>query len=323
MGYSAILLVGGFGTRLHPLTKRTPKPMLSVAGVPFLEHQIVQARDAGISEIVLATSFLAETFEPYFGDGSRFDIAIRYAVEEHALGTAGAIKNASKQLTGSGPVVIFNGDVLSAHNLQSQISFHQESEAAVTLYLTSVADARAYGAVELDENKRVLAFNEKMENPPTNTINAGCYIFSREIFDEIPEGKVVSVEREIFPKLLAAGVIVMGYVDEAYWLDIGTPQALLKASQDLVTGVIYSSATPIHEGEFLVLDNSQIAESATLDRGTVIGSGSIVESNSYLSGCIIGSGVKVNGDCTLINCFVADNYEIPAGTIAEFSFFNY
>ena len=323
MGYSAILLVGGFGTRLHPLTKSTPKPMLKVAGVPFLEHQIVQARRAGISEIVLATSFMAETFEPHFGDGSRFGITIRYAVETSALGTGGAIKNASQLLTGTGPVIIFNGDVLSGHDLAAQISFHEMSQAKVTLYLTTVADARAYGAVELDDTNRVLAFNEKMENPPTNTINAGCYVFEREIISRIPEGKVVSVEREVFPELLAHQVRVMGFVDQAYWLDIGTPQALLKASQDLVTGAIFSDATPLHDGDFLCLSHTEIAPSATINQGTVIGEGSSIGMRASLSGCIIGSGVKVNEDCMLINCFVADNCEIPAGTIAEYSFFNY
>ena len=130
---SAILLVGGRGTRLAPLTNNTPKPMLQVAGVPFTEHQILKARDAGISEIVLATSFKAELFEPYFGDGSNFGISIKYAVEEVALGTGGAISNAAQMLEAKvsdgskAPVAIFNGDVLSGHNLDAQFKFHEEN----------------------------------------------------------------------------------------------------------------------------------------------------------------------------------------------------
>ncbi|MSZ91828.1 MAG: NTP transferase domain-containing protein, partial [Actinobacteria bacterium] len=147
MKISAILLVGGKGTRLLPLTLQTPKPMLEVAGVPFTEHQIRKAAQAGISEIVLATSYKAELFEPYFGNGERFGIKIKYAVETSALGTAGGIRNAAKLLDPCDLVVIFNGDVLSAHDLKKQIQFHQEHQADVSLYLTEVDDARAYGCV--------------------------------------------------------------------------------------------------------------------------------------------------------------------------------
>ena len=220
MKTSAILLVGGKGTRLQPLTNNSPKPMLPVGGVPFTEHQIIKAREAGISEIVLATSYLAEIFQPYFGDGSKFGIAVKYAVEEVALGTGGAIHNAAKLLAPADQVVIFNGDVLSAHDLTKQIKFHEEKAADVTLYLTEVADARAYGSVELLAGERVKSFLEKMENPPSNLINAGCYVFNRNVIDEIAEGKVVSVERETFPKLLAADKKVFGFVDRSYWLDI-------------------------------------------------------------------------------------------------------
>ena len=128
---SAILLVGGFGTRLHPLTLHTPKPMLPVAGAPLTEHQIEKARAAGIKQIVLATSFRAEVFEPYFGNGERFGIEISYAVEKSALGTGGAIANAAKLLTGNGPVVIFNGDVLSGHDLKAQMDLHNSGAADV------------------------------------------------------------------------------------------------------------------------------------------------------------------------------------------------
>jgi mannose-1-phosphate guanylyltransferase len=199
---SAILLVGGFGTRLQPLTFNIPKPMLPVAGIPFTEHQIAKARAAGIEEIVLATSFRAEVFEPYFGNGEKFGIRVSYAVEESALGTGGAIANAAKFLEKSGPVVIFNGDVLSSHDLQAQVDLHVSGGADVTLHLTEVNDARAFGVVELSKN-RILTFNEKMENPPTNIINAGCYIFNQEVIDSIPTGRVVSVERETFPALIA------------------------------------------------------------------------------------------------------------------------
>jgi len=285
--------------------------MLQVAGVPFTEHQIIKARDAGISEIVLATSFKAELFKPYFGDGTNFGISIKYAVEEVALGTGGAISNAAQELSGSGPVAIFNGDVLSGHDLGAQFDFHEAKKADVTLVLTKVEDARAFGAVELDESGRVFAFNEKMENPPTNIINAGCYIFNRDVISTIPFGKVVSVERETFPKLLATGAQVFGFIDTSYWLDIGTPSALLKASRDLVLAA---------GKEFLALEGSKISPSASITGGTVIGRNAQIAADAQISGCVIGDGAVIGAGARLTDCFVADGFEVPAEV---FSFDNY
>ena len=311
---SAILLVGGRGTRLAPLTNNTPKPMLQVAGVPFTEHQINKARNAGITEIVLATSFKAELFEPYFGNGENFGISIKYAVEEVALGTGGAISNAAAMLEGSGPVAIFNGDVLSKHDLDGQFKFHESNQADITLYLTQVEDARAYGAVELDSSGRVSAFNEKMENPPTNIINAGCYVFNREIIASIPFGKVISVERETFPQLLANGAKVFGFVDKSYWLDIGTPSALLKASRDLVSEM---------NKEFLALTEATIAADANVFGGSVIGRRSRVEALAQVEGSVIGDSAVVGAGARLKNCFVAEGFEVPAHVIAIDNYFGF
>ena len=319
---SAILLVGGMGTRLQPLTFATPKPMLSVAGVPFTEHQIIKAREAGFTEIVLATSFKAELFEPYFANGERFGISIRYAVEREPLGTGGAIRNAASMLTGAGPVAIFNGDVLSAHDLASQVKFHHENNADVTLYLTEVPDARAFGAVEFDEAFRVKAFNEKMENPPTNMINAGCYIFSREIIESIPVHTVVSVERETFPGLLSAGARVFAYVDRSYWLDIGNPQALMKATQDLLSGAMHSAATPqLHDGSFIAADAA--VDATAKIRASVIGAGATVGAGALLEGSLIGAGAQIGRDVVLTHCFVADGARVEAGVIAGGNFLGF
>ena len=288
--------------------------MLQVAGVPFTEHQIIKARDAGISEIVLATSFKAELFEPYFGDGRNFGISIKYAVEEVALGTGGAISNAAQELSGAGPVAIFNGDVLSGHDLGAQFNFHEAKGAEVTLFLTKVEDARAFGAVELDESGRVSAFNEKMENPPTNIINAGCYIFNRDIISTIPFGKVVSVERETFPTLLTTGARVFGFIDTSYWLDIGTPSALLKASRDLVIGT---------GKEFLALEGSIISPSASITGGTVIGRSAQIGADAQISGSVIGDGAIIGAGARLSDCFVAEGFEVPAQVISFDNYFGY
>ena len=315
MKTSAILLVGGMGTRLMPLTSKTPKPMLQVAGVPFTEHQIRKAAQAGISEIVLATSYKAELFEPYFGDGAKFGIKIKYAVEESALGTGGGIRNAAALLDDCDQVVIFNGDVLSGHDLAAQIQSHINNRADVTLYLTKVEDARAYGCVELLADNQVKSFLEKMENPVSNMINAGCYIFNRKVIDLIPANQVVSVERDTFPSFLSSGVKVYGYLDNSYWLDIGNPQALVKASADLITGVIASIATPKHSGDHLIAAGAQVSSSSIVNLGTVIESEVVVEGNCQISGSIIGKGAKIGANCKVINSIIAPDTQIEAGMI--------
>jgi|Laugresu1bdmlbsd_1035121.scaffolds.fasta_scaffold00644_2 mannose-1-phosphate guanylyltransferase len=315
MKTSAILLVGGMGTRLMPLTSKTPKPMLQVAGVPFTEHQIRKAAQAGISEIVLATSYKAELFEPYFGDGAKFGIKIKYAVEESALGTGGGIRNAAALLDDCDQVVIFNGDVLSGHDLAAQIQSHINNRADVTLYLTKVEDARAYGCVELIADNQIKSFLEKMENPVSNMINAGCYIFNRKVIDQIPANQVVSVERDTFPSFLSSGVKVYGYLDNSYWLDIGNPQALVKASADLITGMITSVATPKHSGDHLIAVGAQVSSSSIVNLGTVIESEVVVEGNCEISGSIIGKGAKIGANCKVINSIIAPDTQIEAGMI--------
>jgi len=315
MRTAAILLVGGMGTRLQPITNKTPKPMLPVGGVPFTEHQIAKARQAGISEIVLATSYLAEVFKPYFGDGSAFGIKIKYAVEEVALGTGGAIRNAASLLSPADQVVIFNGDVLSAHDLSAQIRFHEQMQADVTLYLTQVADARAYGCVELLPGDRVKSFLEKSDTPPSNLINAGCYVFNRSVIDEIPSGRVVSVERESFPQLLAADKKVFGFVDSSYWLDIGTPAALIKASKDLITGNVFSPATPSHAGDSMISADATVADGCIISDGSFVHPKVVVESESEIVGSIIGEGAVIGAGCKVIDSFIAPDYKIPAGTV--------
>ncbi|CAN2185081.1 GCD1 Nucleoside-diphosphate-sugar pyrophosphorylase involved in lipopolysaccharide biosynthesis/translation initiation factor 2B, gamma/epsilon subunits (eIF-2Bgamma/eIF-2Bepsilon) [Candidatus Nanopelagicaceae bacterium] len=298
-----ILLVGGMGTRLMPLTRDTPKPMLPIAGLPVTEHQLLAAKRAGIKTIVLATSYLSEVFTPYFGDGSKWGLDVRYAVEETPLGTGGAIKNAAAALNltaGSDePIVIFNGDVLSSHDLGKQIQEHVANRADVTLHLTHVEDARAYGCVPVDENGRVTAFLEKMENPITNTINAGSYVFHPSVIETIAANTVVSVERDVFPALVTAGKKIYGYVEDAYWLDIGTPRALLAGSKHLVGG------------EFKVDTTSTIAASAILQDGTSVGQNCNIHENTIISGSIICAGVDVGAGSEIKNSFVAPGSHVP------------
>lgn len=315
---TAILLVGGRGTRLAPLTDLTPKPMLPVGGVPFTLHQLIKAKDAGIRRIVLATSYLAEVFEPYFGDGSRFDLEILYAVESEALGTGGGIRNAallldSVGMDGDAPVVIFNGDVLSAHDLAGQIHFHQERDADVTLYLTKVEDARAYGVVPTNSDGWVEAFLEKMENPISDQINAGCYVFKKSVIDSIPMGRVVSVERETFPGLLQSGSRFQGFVDTGYWRDIGTPRALIEASADLIMGRFHSSATPTPNsptGVGYIDPKAIVSESAIVSAGSVVMGGTEIGPEAVIEASIIGEGAVIEKGAVIRSAFVAPGSRI-------------
>ena len=306
----AILLVGGFGTRLMPLTKNTPKPMLTVAGLPVTEHQIAMAKAAGITEIVLATSYLSEIFTPYFGDGSKWGISIKYAGEKEPLGTGGAIRNAAQLLSGNESIVILNGDVLSSHNLAEQIRQHEAHDADVTLHLTEVTDARAFGCVPTDDQGRVTAFLEKMDNPITNQINAGCYVFNPRVLTTIPLGAVVSVERETFPQLVANNAAVYGYVENSYWLDIGTPRALLKASIDIVH----------KSGESLVMPGAQIDPTATISGGSCIGSNSVVGPAVRVEGSIIEADVVIEKGAVITNSFVAAGAHVDKGAEIASSF---
>jgi mannose-1-phosphate guanylyltransferase len=305
-----ILLVGGFGTRLSPLTNRTPKPMLPIANLPVTEHQLLVAKAAGITKVVLATAYLAETFTPYFGDGSNWGIELKYALESKPLGTGGAIRNAAElifsEISENEPIVVFNGDVLSRHNLAAQIKLHQSSLAAVTLHLVSVDDARPYGCVPFDEKGQVTDFLEKMENPITNTINAGCYVFSPQVIQEIKLGQVVSVEREVFPDLLKRGKVVQAFVDDSYWLDMGTPKALLKGSQDYVGS-----------REYIVGENSKISASARISGGSAIGNNVTIEANVEIISSIIRAGVTIAEGCKLENVFVESNTTVAEKTKAN------
>jgi mannose-1-phosphate guanylyltransferase len=306
----AILLVGGFGTRLMPLTKNTPKPMLTVAGIPVTEHQIAMAKAAGITEIVLATSYLSEVFIPYFGDGSKWGIKIKYAVEKEPLGTGGAIRNAAQLLDSEESVVVLNGDVLSSHNLAEQIRQHEAHDADVTLHLTQVQDARAFGCVPTDSQGRVTAFLEKMENPVTNQINAGCYVFNPRVISTIPLNTVVSVERETFPQLVANGAKVFGFVEAAYWLDIGTPRALLKASIDIVK----------RNGEFLAMPGATIDPTAVITGGSCIGTNSSVGAGAVIDGSIIEAGTLIGSNTEIIDSFVAAGAQVDNGAKIASSF---
>ncbi len=297
----AILLVGGLGTRLRPLTEHVPKPMLPVAGVPFVAHQVARAAAAGVRRVVLATSYRAEAFERYVPELSQYGAEVDLMLEATPLGTAGAIRNAAERL-GSDPdepVVVFNGDVLDGHDLAAQLARHREFDADVTLYLTEVDDPRAFGSVLVGADGRVSEFLEKSPEPVTNRVNAGCYVFRRSVLDAIPAGRVVSVERETFPALLEQNRMVLGHVDRAYWTDLGTPELYVQGSADLVRGVIVPSARPGPPGEALVLPGADVHPSARVYGGSsvlpgaVVGPDCVIEGSVVMADAVVGAATRV------------------------------
>ncbi|MBT2386091.1 sugar phosphate nucleotidyltransferase [Streptomyces sp. ISL-11] len=294
----AVLLVGGKGTRLQPLTLNTPKPMVPAAGVPFLAHQLARAAAAGVHHVVLATSYLAEVFEPYFGDGSAHGLRLTYVTEDAPLGTGGAIRAAAEALSGGprDPVLVFNGDILTGLDIRDLLRRHERARADVTLHLTRVADPRAFGLVPTGPDGRVLAFTEKPQRPEeivTDQINAGAYVFRRDVIDTIPTGRPVSVERETFPALLASGALLHGVVDASYWLDLGRPASFVQASADLVRGVVRSPAVPGEPGEFLLLPGAHVEAGARVGGGTVVGAGAYVAAGADVEGSVVLDGARV------------------------------
>ncbi len=335
----AILLVGGQGTRLRPLTISTPKPMLPVAGYACTEHLIARAKEAGVERIVLGTSYRAEVFEEYFGHGEKFGIEIIYAVESEPLGTGGAIRNAARHLISSGedPVIVFNGDVLTGLDISALVQKWRTADADVALYLTRVEDPRAYGLVPTDADGRVIEFREKPTTPEelvTDQINAGCYIFKRSVIDQIPSDRPVSVERETFPELLSSNAKVIGVVDDGYWLDLGTPLAFAKGSADLVRGIAPSPLLKGRTGEALIEPTAKVDSSALITGGAYIGHHAIVGANAVITGSVIfadvevgtrtqiknsivSTGANISSGCEIVDTVIAERAQIGAGVKLE------
>ncbi|RFU43417.1 NDP-sugar synthase [Actinomadura logoneensis] len=314
----AILLVGGQGTRLRPLTISTPKPLLPTAGVAFLAHQLARAREAGVTRIIFATSYRAEMFEAAFGHRAQ-GVDLAYVSEREPLGTGGAIRNAATALASGpdDPVLILNGDILSGHDVPAQVELHQRSNAAATLHLTTVDDPSRFGVVPTDADGRVTGFMEKAARPVTDQINAGCYVFRRSEIDAIPLGEVVSVERETFPTLISSGATVMGYVESAYWLDVGTPEAFVRGSCDLVLGRIASPAMPGEPGDRLILPGAVVSDGAVVREGTTVGRGAEIEAGATVLGSVLQDGAFIAEGATVRDSVLGRGARVGPGAVLD------
>jgi mannose-1-phosphate guanylyltransferase len=316
----AIVLVGGQGTRLRPLTLSAPKPLLPTAGVPFLAHLLARAAAGGVTHVVLATCYKADMFVECFGDGEAFGLSIDYVQEDVPLDTAGGIRNAAASLRGTGPadpVVVLNSDILSGHDLGAQVDLHCKADAAVTLHLVEVPDPSRFGVVPTDDSGRVTAFLEKTPDPVTNAINAGCYVFRRDVIGQIPAGRPVSVERETFPALIEAGELVMGYHETAYWLDVGTPQTFVRGSCDLVLGRLPAPAVPGPAGERLLLDGASVAPDASVSGGTVVGAGASVAAEATVFGSVLFDSAAVGEGAVVRNSIIGRGAVVAPGAVLD------
>jgi mannose-1-phosphate guanylyltransferase len=312
-GVDAIVLVGGRGSRLRPLTLSAPKPMLPIAGLPFLTHLLSRIKAAGIDHVILGTSYQAQVFSSYFGDGADLGLELEYVVEDEPLGTGGAIGNVRHLLRGD-TAMIFNGDILTGCDLTKLLEHHRGSAAEVTLHLTKVADPRPFGCVPTDVHHRVQAFLEKDPNPVTDQINAGTYVFDRAVVDAIPTGRPVSVERETFPGLLERGVLMSAYVDSTYWRDLGKPSDFVAGSADLVRGIAPSAALLGRTGEALVLEGAEVAPDAQLSGGTTVGAGCVIGAAAVVESSVLFDGARVAAGAQIRSSIIGRNAVIGADT---------
>jgi NDP-sugar pyrophosphorylase family protein len=304
----AVVLVGGEGTRLRPLTYTTPKPLLPIANQAFLERQLAWLADYGVTEVVLSLGYLPDAFESHFPTG-RFaadlhagaagDLVLHYAVEDHPLGTAGAIRFAAERLGAlDEPIVVCNGDVLTTLDLGGLVAFHHEHDAEATIALTHVADPSAFGVVPTRDDGEVIAFVEKPPpgKAPTHWINAGTYVLEPSVLARIPERLSVSIERETFPRMLQDPGRLFAKGDDAYWIDIGTLEKYLQAHTDVLGGALggppVAGAREVAPGVW-VQGDAQIHDGAALEGPVLLGDGAEISAGARVVGSVLGAGARV------------------------------
>jgi mannose-1-phosphate guanylyltransferase len=324
----AVVLVGGFGTRLRPLTLTTPKPLLPVGHRPILEHVLANLARGGVTEAVLSLGFKPDVFLEAYPDGRCAGVALRYAVESEPLDTAGAIRFAALSAGFVGETIVaVNGDVLTDLDVSALVAFHEVHHARATLHLTTVDDPSAFGVVPTDDDGRVIAFVEKppRERAPTNKINAGTYVLEPSVIHGIPDGRRVSIERETFPALAADRALFAMATDD-YWLDAGRPDQYLAANLDLLAGIRpAASVTPIGPGAMvagadvkssIVGSGSRIAAGAVVRRSVLL-SGATVEAGATITDSILGRNVYIGAGAVLREAVVGDGQHVDAGAVLD------
>ncbi|MCU1378040.1 MAG: Mannose-phosphate guanylyltransferase [Acidimicrobiales bacterium] len=310
------MLVGGFGTRLRPLTLTKPKQMLPVAGRPMIEDVLGHLRHHGVDEVVLSLGYRPDAFLDAYPDATSAGVRLIYAVEPEPLDTAGAIAFAAREAGIDERFLVVNGDVLTDLDISALVAFHDAAGAEGTIALTRVEDPSHFGVVPTEADGRVIAFVEKppRDEAPTDLINAGYYVLEPSVLDRIPAGRKVNIERETFPAMVADGRL-FARPDAAYWLDVGTPERLLQASLDLLTGV--RSGGP--DGDVLLMGDASIDEGARVAR-SVLGDGCRVGPGAVVEDAVLLPGVVVEKDATVRRSVVGTDAVVSAGsTVTDLS----
>jgi len=309
----AIVLVGGKGTRLRPLTERVPKPALTLVDRPFLAYMIEWLAGHGVTEVVLACGFMPEVLrEALAGEEERAGGRIRYAVEPEPLGTAGAIRFAADELGEQleERFLALNGDVLTDLDLTALLRAHDELGATATLGLHPVEDSSAFGLVSRNDAGEVLEFLEKTGERRPGEVNAGMYALTRPVLDLIPPGENVSIERDVFPRLVGDGL--HGVLLDGYWMDIGTPERYLQASWDILERRVATRVEPSGP-DTLVASDAEVDGRATLGPRAVVGSGCRVEAGAVVMGSVLLDGATVGENARLVDSILSPGAEVPAG----------
>jgi mannose-1-phosphate guanylyltransferase len=310
----ALILAGGEGTRLRPLTHTVPKPIMPLAGRPFLTFMLDWLREHGVDDVLLSCGFLAHQVEAALGYEYE-GMTLHHVHEDEPLGTAGPVRLAADQGLLQDRLFILNGDVLTDMDLSAELAFHEEKGAKATLALIAVDDTSSYGVVPTDENGAVEAFLEKSPGPaPTNRINAGAYVIEREVVDRIEPGHAVSFEREVFPGLVGEGLY--GWWAEGYWIDIGTPERYLEATYDLLSGRVPSTLPARDETGSLIYEPALVA-GAHIGPQTVLGPHCSVGVESTVERSVLHSRVTIGSGCTVREAVLADGVQVGDGAEIE------
>jgi mannose-1-phosphate guanylyltransferase len=329
----AVILAGGEGTRLRPLTLSTPKPVAPVVDRPFLRHQLDLLSRAGVHEVVFSVAYRPERVQAVFGDGSDFGMHIRYAVEDTPLGTGGAVRNALDHLDER--TIVLNGDVLTDVDLGSVLERHRRASASATILLTPVPNPEAYGLVETDGSGRVRRFLEKPrpEQITTRNINAGIYVLETHVLELMPPGVNLSIERFFFPALLERGDVVLGPVHRGYWIDIGTPEKYLQVHRDILNrrfpvpldgvpradGTVHPSARVSDEalldGHFYVGPGCEVAAGARLGPDAVLVAEVTIEPGAYVRDSVFWRGASAGRDCDVEGSLVGPGVRLGHSSV--------
>jgi mannose-1-phosphate guanylyltransferase len=326
----AVVLVGGEGTRLRPITETMPKPLVPLMDRPSLDHVLDHLARHGVHEVVLSSSYLESVFHAFI-ESRHGDPAITWITETEPLGTGGAIVNALAHLGDDEPFLALNGDILTDLDLTAMLAFHRETEAAATIALTHVEDARPFGLVPTDPDGRVIEFREKPAEAIPGDINAGTYVLEPSALNSWPVGENRSIERDIFPALIAEGRPLSGFLSEAYWLDLGTPEQYLQAHFDILEGRVEgepeydaphvaagaSVDLRAHLGRWVVVgEGARIGPDAQVD-DSVLHAGAVIEAGARVVGSILGPRSRVGAGATVTGSALAEGAAVSPGTSIE------